>query len=196
MRYVNIYMEANPNPASMKFVANFFLVPEGLDFQYDTVDQAADSPLAKYLFGMEFVDKVFIMNNFVTVTKKEEYDWDDISRLIRDDIQSFLAQGGAAVEQEVLAKTFAPITELTEQEETEVITKIKAILEEYIRPAVESDGGAINFHSFVPDTGLVKVQLRGSCSGCPSSTVTLKSGIENLLKRMVPEVQTVEAEGV
>jgi len=190
-------MEANPNPASMKFVANFFLVPEGLDFQFDTAAQTTDSPLAKYLFGMEFVDKVFIMNNFVTVTKKEEYDWDDISRLIKEDIQNFLAQDGQAVSPDALQKLAASaIPELTEQEETEVIIKIKAILDEYIKPAVESDGGAINFHSFVPESGLVKVQLRGSCSGCPSSTVTLKSGIENLLKRMVPEVQTVEAEGI
>lgn len=196
MRYVHLYMEANPNPASMKFVANFFLVPEGLDFHYESAEEAADSPLARYLFGMEFVDKVFIMSNFVTVTKKEEYDWDDISRLVRDDIQNFLAQGGEAVSSEVLSAKVEVQQELSEEEETEVITKIKAILDEYIRPAVEGDGGAINFHSFAPDSGTVKVQLRGSCSGCPSSTVTLKAGIENLLKRMVPEVHTVEAEGV
>ena len=196
MRYVHLYMEANPNPASMKFVANFFLVPEGLDFHYENAEEAEDSPLAKYLFAMEFVDKVFIMSNFVTVTKKDEFDWDDISRLIRDDIQNFLAQGGEAINPESLAQTVQVNQELTQQEETEVIVKIKAILEEYIRPAVEGDGGAINFHSFAADSGLVKVQLRGSCSGCPSSTVTLKAGIDNLLKRMVPEVQMVEAEGV
>ncbi len=196
MRYVHIYMEANPNPASMKFVANFFLAPEGYDFHYESAEQATDSPLARYLFGMDFVDKVFIMSNFVTVTKKEEYSWDDIGRLLRDDIQNFLAQGGEALEVAAVNAKLQADHELTPQEETEVITKIKEILDEYIRPAVEGDGGAINFHSFAPESGTVRVQLRGSCSGCPSSTVTLKAGIENLLKRMVPEVQTVEAEGV
>ena len=195
MRYVHLYMEANPNPASMKFVVNFFLAPEGRDFHYNLAEDAADSPLAQMLFGLGMVDKVFIMSNFVTVTKKEEYTWDDIQRIVRDAIQEFLVQDGEALDLDRIAPG-GVVQELTAEEETEVVSKIKAILDEYIRPAVEGDGGAINFHSFAPDSGTVKVELRGSCSGCPSSTVTLKSGIENLLKRMVPEVQVVEAEGV
>ena len=195
-RYVHIYMEANPNPASLKFVANFFLAPEGRDFQYDNLEQAVGhSPLAEMIFGFDFVERVFIMSNFVTVTKKAEYEWDDVSRLLRQTIQDYLAQNKPAL---TLAAP-APLPEgatVYAEEDSDTVRQIKEVLDEYIRPAVESDGGAINFASFAPATGTVKVELRGSCSGCPSSTVTLKQGIENLLKRMVPEVQLVEAQGM
>lgn len=190
-RYIHIYMEANPNPASLKFVANHFLLPDGADHYYESADQAGDSPLAQMLFGLPFVDKVFIMSNFVTVTKKDEYDWNEIGKVVREALQDYLAQGKVVMNSTPEAASFAP-----SESDTETVAKIKGILDEYIRPAVESDGGAINFHSFNEESGLVKVQLRGSCSGCPSSTVTLKAGIENLLTRMVPQVKTVEAEGV
>ena len=134
-----------------------------------------------------FVDRVFYMSNFVTVTKKEDVEWIEVQSILRDHIQKFLESGKLILD--------APATpEIPQGEETETIKKIKTILEEYIRPAVEQDGGAITFHSF--QNGIVKVVLQGSCSGCPSSTVTLKAGIENLFTRMMPDdVKGVEALG-
>ena len=191
-KYIHLYMESPPNPASMKYVTNVTLAPTGLDYHYDSVEAASGAPLAQMLFGFPFVDKVFLMSNFITVTKHSDYEWEDVNRVLRDAIQEYLEQERPILDVAALV----PMPELSAEEETEVEAKIKSILDEYIRPAVEGDGGAINFHSFIADTGLVKVQLRGSCSGCPSSTVTLKNGIENLLTRMVPEVRAVEAEGV
>lgn len=133
-----------------------------------------------------FVDRVFYMSNFVTVTKKSDVEWLEIQNIIKEHIKTFLETGRLILD----IKT----SDAESSEETETIKKIKSILDEYIRPAVEQDGGAISFHSF--DNGIVKVILQGSCSGCPSSTVTLKAGIENLFKRMMPEeVHTVEAIG-
>ena len=132
-----------------------------------------------------FVDRVFYMSNFITVTKKEEVEWLEIQSILRDHIQRFLESGKLILD--IKAPADAPM-----EEETETIKKIKGILDEYIRPAVEQDGGAITYHSF--QEGVVRVTLQGSCSGCPSSTVTLKSGIENLFKRLMPEeVKGVEA---
>ncbi|MGY6558627.1 MAG: NifU family protein [Nitritalea sp.] len=185
---VHIYMEANPNPNSLKFVANFLLVDEGISFDFPDATQTEDSDLAKELFNFDAVTRVFIASNFVTVTKKEEVDWIEVQEHIRSHIKQYLASGKAAVK-----KTF-DADPLFDENDSETVKKIKGILDEYIRPAVEQDGGAIVFHSF--KEGVVKVLLQGSCSGCPSSTVTLKAGIENLLTRMLPEVKEVQAEGV
>ncbi|WP_017730123.1 NifU family protein [Nafulsella turpanensis] len=188
-RYVTLYLESNPNPNSLKFVANFMLVPEGESFDYPNVESAENSPLAQMLFGFDFVDRVFIMSNFVTVTKKESVEWAEIQAELKQAIYKYMQENNFAVKPEA-----APTNQQASENDTETVKKIKGILDEYIRPAVESDGGAIQFHSF--NDGVVKVLLQGSCSGCPSSTITLKAGIENLLKRMLPEVKTVEAEGV
>lgn len=188
-RPVHMYMEANPNPNSLKFVANFMLVDEGVSFDYPDEESTGDSPLAKELFNFAAVDRVFIMSNFVTVTKKEEVDWVEIQDHIRDHIKKFLESGKSPIN---IAYDKDP---LFDENDSETVKKIKGILDEYIRPAVEQDGGAIIFHSF--QDGVVKVLLQGACSGCPSSTVTLKAGIENLLTRMLPEeVREVEAEGI
>ncbi len=187
-RPVQIYMEANPNPNSLKFVLNFMLVDDGVSFDFPTVESAADSPLAQELFNFAAVERVFITANFVTVTKKEEVDWLDIRDHIRDHIKSFFEMGKNPIN---IAFDKDP---LFNENDSEIVKKIKGILDEYIRPAVEQDGGAIIFHSF--EDGIVKVLLQGACSGCPSSTVTLKAGIENLLTRMLPEVKGVEAEGI
>lgn len=163
------------------------LLPEGVSHDFPDKAAAADAPLAEALFDYEFVDRVFYMSNFVTVTKKEEFEWIEIRDQLKNHILEFLASGKPiinTVEKE----------ELYNENDSETVKKIKGILDEYIKPAVEQDGGAIAFHSYTE--GIVKVLLQGSCSGCPSSTVTLKAGIENLLKRMLPEVQGVEAEGV
>jgi len=184
---ISIYLESNPNPNSLKFVVNEMLVPEGMSFDFPDPESAKDAPLAQELFMYPFVDRVFYMSNFVTVTKKGDVEWIEVQSIIRDHIQKFLESGKLILDQ----KDEQPVTE---QEETDTIRQIKSILDEYIRPAVEQDGGAITFHSFID--GIVTVRLQGSCSGCPSSTVTLKAGIENLFTRMMPDqVKGVQALG-
>ncbi|MCM0060344.1 MAG: NifU family protein [Algoriphagus sp.] len=187
-RPVHLYMEANPNPNSLKFVANFMLVEEGISYDFPDAASAESSQLAKELFNFAAVQRVFIASNFVTITKSEEVEWAEVQTIFRDHIRHYL-ESGKKVVQVVVTKD-----PLFDADDSEIVKKIKGILDEYIRPAVEQDGGAIVFHSFVD--GVVKVLLQGSCSGCPSSTVTLKAGIQNLLTRMLPEVKEVQAEGV
>lgn len=189
-----IYTESTPNPNSMKFVLNFILAPEGLSFDYatpsDAVVEGKNSPLAVALFGFDFVKRVFISSNFVTVTKDEDTKWEDELFGLKQFLKGFFEE-----KKDVFTKaTIAANDVIGGEQDSETVVKIKAVLDQYVRPAVESDGGAINFHSF--NEGTVKVLLQGSCSGCPSSTMTLKQGIENLLTRMVPEVKEVVAEGV
>lgn len=190
---VSIYTESNPNPNSLKFVANYMLMPEGTSQDFRTKDTTEHAPLAAKLFEFPYVRGVFYMSNFITVTKDEETDWYEVKGEIQNFIKSYLESGDPLLTKVPEAPAEKPAMPPIGGEE-DLETKIINILDEYIKPAVEMDGGAISFHSF--NEGKVKVQLQGSCSGCPSSTVTLKAGIENLLKRMVPEVQEVEAEGV
>jgi Fe-S cluster biogenesis protein NfuA len=185
---VHLYMEANPNPNSLKFVANFMLAADGVSFDYPDAASATNSPLAQELFNFAAVQRVFVASNFVTVTKDEAVDWIEIQTIIRDHIRHYLEAGKVVVQADFDRDP------LFDENDSEIVKKIKGILDEYIRPAVEQDGGAIVFHSF--QDGIVKVLLQGSCSGCPSSTVTLKAGIQNLLTRMLPEVKEVQAEGV
>jgi len=182
---VHIYLESNPNPNSLKFVVNEMLVPEGMSFDFPDAETASISPLAIELFAYPFVGRVFFASNFVTVTKTEDVEWLEIQSTIKEHIKKFLEDGKLILD---VSEADTAVAE----EETDTIRKIKTILEEYIRPAVEQDGGAITYHSF--KDGIVKVKLQGSCSGCPSSMITLKAGIENLFTRMMPgEIQAVEA---
>lgn len=182
--FVTIYAEATPNPASMKFVASkMLLANDSADFR--TAKDAERSPLALALFEMPFVNGVFIMNNFVSITKNDDYEWFDLIPDLRVFFKEWIEDGKEIVN---------PVKALTEEEETEIEKRIRQLLDDHVKPAVEMDGGAIDFKSF--KDGVVTVQMKGSCSGCPSSTMTLKAGIENLLRRMVPEVQAVEAEAV
>ena len=184
-KHVHIYLESNPNPNSLKFVVNEMLVPEGLSFDFPDVASTGISPLAKELFSFDFVDRVFFASNFITITKKEGFEWLEIQSTLKEFIRTYLQEGRFVIELDGPEPA-------VEEEETESIKKIKAILDEYIRPAVEQDGGAITYHSF--QDGIVRVKLQGSCSGCPSSMITLKAGIENLFVRMMPdEVKAVEA---
>lgn len=185
-RVVNLYMESNPNPQSLKFVANFMLLPDGVSYDFPDKEAASKSALASELFNFPYVKRVFFMGNFVTITKDPDMVWEEIQQPLKETIKLYLESGRPLLNEE-------PVQELFDESDSEIVKKIKGILDEYIRPAVEMDGGAIAFHSY--QDGKVKVLLQGSCSGCPSSTVTLKAGIENLLKRMLPEIQTVEAEG-
>lgn len=186
---INIYTESNPNPNSLKFVLDFLLLPEGVSRDFPSKESASEAPLASELFDYSYVKRVFYMSNFVTVTKDESIDWYEVKGEIQEHIKSFLEDG-----KQILTEAEVEEDHKVKDTDTDIEAKIKGVLDEYIRPAVEMDGGAISFGSF--DNGKVKVILQGACSGCPSSTITLKAGIENLLKRMVPEVQEVEAEGV
>ncbi len=183
----NIYLEESPNPNSLKFVVNYMLVDEGEIHDYPDLASAASSPLAQELFKFEYVKRVFIMNNFVTITKDEDVEWYTIKESLKHFIHNYLESKKPVVFESSASENNA-------EEESEIGIKIRTLLDEYVKPAVEQDGGAIEFHSF--QDGVVKVLLQGSCSGCPSSMITLKSGIENLLKSMIPEVTSVEAEGI
>lgn len=163
-------------------------LPEGtVDFADST--SAANCPLAIDLFKFNFVKRVFITANFITVTKDESVDWEEIIGMIRALIKGYLEEGKPLFTEAIKIDTIS-------SDDPEIVQKIKVLLDEYIRPAVEQDGGAINFKTWDETQGIVTVELQGSCSGCPSSTVTLKAGIENLMKRMIPEVNEVVAENV
>ena len=173
----------------MKFVVNYMLLQDGISFDYPDKEAAEKSPLAQQLFELSYVERVFYMSNFVTVTKAENVEWLEIQDELRGIIKMYLED-----EKPLMLEEFDK-DPLFDENDSEVVKKIKEILDEYIRPAVEQDGGAIGFDSF--NKGVVKVSLQGSCSGCPASAVTLKSGIENLLKRMLPnDIKEVVAEGV
>lgn len=191
-KYTTIYTESSPNPNSLKYVINYMLVPDGTTFDFPDAEAAKQSPLATELFTkFDFVERVFMMSNFITVTKNDKISWHDVAGDLKEFLQGYLEEQKPLLTQTIKDEYDKELN----KDEPEIDRKIKGILEEYIRPAVESDGGAISFHSY--DSGTVKVLLQGSCSGCPSSMVTLKAGIENLLKRMLPEdVQEVVAEGV
>jgi len=166
---ITIYSEKTPNPESMKFVANKMILPnDSIDFR--TNEGLEECPMAQELFSFDFVKGVFIMNNFVSVTKKADYEWFDIIPELKKFVQEYLeAEKPIVIKKEVL----------TSEEESEVVSKIKQLLEDHVRNAVEMDGGAIDFKSY--EEGVVTVTMKGSCSGCRSSTLTLKEGIENLL---------------
>lgn len=189
-RYIHLYTEASPNPGSIKVVFNLTITPEGKDFDFVREKEAVGSPLAASLFeGFPWISRVFILNNFITLTRSGEGEWYELLAEVKPFLKAwfedrkpvFVFENESMMQEAVAAP--APAGETEKQ--------IIEVLEEYVRPAVESDGGAIAFHSF--SEGVVQVELRGSCSGCPSSALTLKQGIENLLTRMVPGVKEVVA---
>jgi len=189
-----LYVEATPNPASMKFVANKILIKEkGATAEYKNISETQTAPIAKQLFQFPFVKTVFISSNFITITKIDAVDWDDITLELRVFLTDYLNKGNLIItalpQQEVAVdNTFTEKTTISTQHvaaKDEVEAKIIEVLDQYIRPAVESDGGLITFKEL--KDGVVTVQMRGACSGCPSSTMTLKAGIEALLKRLLPD---------
>ncbi len=183
---INVYTEQTPNPATMKFMVNKLLINGSEDFA--TKESAAHSPFAKELFKFNFVSGVFFASNFVTVTKTEDAEWADIEPLLKE-----FVKGAVESEYKIKEETTGDAPAF---EGSDIEIKIQQILNDYVRPAVEQDGGAISYKSFDQGEGVVTVELRGSCSGCPSSTITLKSGIQNLLQRMVPEVKEVVSESL
>lgn len=196
---VTVYAEMTPNPDVMKFVANKVLNP-GAPLDYSSSDDASGSPLAEAVLNFPFVENVFISNNYVSVTKNDKIDWDMVVMETRNFISDYLREGKEIVKEEALQPHAIKEEQLEEKSgddvkfnvaSGELDEKIIDALNEYIRPAVENDGGSIDFVEF--KEGTVKVALRGACSGCPSSTVTLKQGIQGLLTRMFPEVKEVES---
>jgi len=193
---VLLYTEQTPNPESLKFVSNRMMYKGLADFREEELAKEW-SPLATVLFELPYVKGVYISNNFVTITKEFNYAWEDIMLKLKEFIKNYVQDGG-----EILKEGFADAMAALEakkdddyeytEDETQIVAKIKELIDTYVRPAVEMDGGNIAFKHF--RAGVVTVILQGSCSGCPSATVTLKAGIEGMLKRMVPEVEEVVAE--
>ena len=189
---ISIYTEMTPNPETMKFVANKLLYPgKSIDFQDETM--AGPSPLAKELFCFPFIRSVFIASNFITLTKTAETDdWQDVIPTIKIFLKEYLEAGGVVVNDDEVAKIKQESSNTVLADDDDVVKRVKELLENYVKPAVEMDGGAIQFKSY--NEGTVTLMLQGSCSGCPSSMITLKAGIEGMMKRMIPEVKEVVAE--
>jgi len=182
---LELYAEVTPNPSVMKFVANKKLVVKDLEFK--NVKEAKGTPLAIALFNFPFVKEVFISENYVSVTKIESVEWSDIMIELRSFIKQFIADGNVITKITIKQENKQPLksTPIT-SELDEVSKQIISILDEHIKPAVAADGGNILFQSYDKDTQTVNVILQGACSGCPSSTITLKNGIENMLKQLIP----------
>ncbi|MCB0696400.1 MAG: NifU family protein [Chitinophagaceae bacterium] len=186
---VSIYTEMTPNPETMKFVANKLLYP-GKSIDFPDEASAAPSPLAKELFAFPFIRGVFIASNFVTLTKTPETQWDEVIPSVREFLKQYLEEGKVVLHEDQIVQKVESNT--INADDTDVVKRIKELLENYVKPAVEMDGGAISFKGY--DAGVVKLMMQGSCSGCPSSMITLKAGIEGMMKRMIPEVKEVIAE--
>lgn len=193
---VMMYTEQTPNPESLKFVTNRMLYRGTADFREEGLAKEW-SPLAAELFDMPYVQGVYICNNFVTITKELSFSWDDLSMKLKEWLKAYIEEGKT-----ILKDGFEEAMQKLEEErgagyeyseeDTEIVKKIRELIAKYVRPAVEMDGGNIEFKAY--DQGRVTVVLQGSCSGCPSATMTLKGGIEGMLKRMIPEVTEVVAE--
>jgi Fe-S cluster biogenesis protein NfuA len=188
---ISIYTEMTPNPETMKFVANKLLYP-GRSIDFPDMDSAKPSPLAIELFGFPFIKSVFIASNFVTLTKLPETDWNDVIPAIRQFLREYLEEEKPVINEEEIVVAKKEGGNTIDADDDDVVKRIKELLENYVKPAVEMDGGAIQFKSY--QEGVVNLMLQGSCSGCPSSMITLKAGIEGMMKRMIPEVREVVAE--
>ncbi len=186
-----IYTESTPNPNTLKFVTNkALLLNDAVEFQ--SIEETNEAPLANAIFtNFNAIVNVFITNNFVSLTKDEETMWAEIMIPIKNFLKNYIDEGGSIITDKYI-KPVKTATNIISDDDSDVEIRIKGALDKYVKPAVEMDGGNISFVKF--ENGKLILQLQGSCSGCPSSSVTLKQGIENLLKRFVPEVQEVVAE--
>ena len=188
---ITIYAESTPNPSVMKFVANIKLTDQSISFE--SIDESIDAPLVKALFNFSFVREVFLDENYISISKHDGTEWEEIVMDLRSFIKSYLEN-----EKIILGSSFLKgekkITSVSSDSLNKTEQEIIKVLDEYVKPAVASDGGNIIFDSYNKKEKLVKVLLQGACSGCPSSTFTLKNGIENILKEMLPgKVNLVEA---
>jgi Fe-S cluster biogenesis protein NfuA len=180
---VEVYAEVTPNPSVLKFVANKMLVKT--DYEFKNIDEAKNSQLATELFNFPFVKEIFISENYISITKFDIVEWNDVTVEIRSFIKEFLANGNEIAKEKKIEENVTKTIE-TPTDLDDVSKQIIGILDEYIKPAVAADGGNILFESYEKNTKIVNVILQGACSGCPSSTITLKNGIENMLKQMIP----------
>jgi Fe-S cluster biogenesis protein NfuA len=188
---ITVYGETTPNPASLKFVVNKALTKASVEFK--NIDEAKSSPLAQELFKFHYVKEIFIAENYISVTKYDSTSWDEITMELRTFIKQFIENGGTVIDESMIEndikqekqqiKNFDHLDTTSQQ--------IINILEEYVKPAVAADGGNILFDSYDENNKRVKVVLQGACNGCPSSTFTLKSGIENMLKDMLNDKDIV-----
>ncbi|MES2780338.1 MAG: NifU family protein [Bacteroidota bacterium] len=185
--FLEVYAEQTPNPETMKFVFNKMILPDD-SADFPTRESVVSSPLAKNLYEFNFVNGVFIMNNFVTITRTEGAEWEEIIPIMREFLKSYVE-----AKEPILIKSEKTVVGDYGADNV-IVAKIIDVLDTYVKPAVEVDGGMISFKSY--ENGVVTVEMKGSCSGCPSSTVTLKRGIEGMLQRMVPEVREVIAEAL
>ena len=199
---VIVYAESTPNPSAMKFVANKILLENSAPLEFFNSSETKSSPLATELFKFPFVKSVFISGNFITLFKADIIEWDDIIMELREFLRAYLSDGKAVMTEQGAKKDATGISQMNNEQpithneivdhaipQTEMEKKIISVLEQYVSPAVEQDGGMIVFRSY--KDGVVSLLMRGACSGCPSSTSTLKGGIEALLKKFVPEVKEV-----
>ena len=189
---VTVYAESTPNPSVMKFVANKMLVDSVYEFK--SIEDTSTAPIAAALFQFPFVKEIFLDTNYISINKKEEVEWETVVMKVREFIRAYIEDGktiisSAAPIQETFSSSATPIEELDETSQ-----EIVKIIEDYIKPAVASDWGNILFDNYNTEDKSVQVVLQGACSGCPSSTITLKNGIETMLKEMLPgKVATVTA---
>lgn len=192
---ITVYAETTPNPAVLKFVCNKLLTKTPVEFK--NIDETAASPLAKELFKFPFVKELFIDENYVSITKFAVTEWDEITLELRTFIKGFIENGGTVIDESAIVKTKNHQKQQESYFENLDVTsqQIINIIEEYVKPAVQSDGGNIVFDSFDSEEKRVKVILQGACSGCPSSTFTLKNGIENMLKDMLKD-QDIKVEAI
>lgn len=192
---VTIYAETTPNPSVLKFASNKLMTKTAVEFK--NIDETAASPLAKELFKFPFVKEIFIDENYISVTKFAVTEWDEITLELRTFIKEYIENGGTVIDENAIIKTDNHQKQQESYFENLDVTsqQIINIIEEYVKPAVQSDGGNIMFESFDPTEKRVKVVLQGACSGCPSSTFTLKNGIENMLKDMLKD-QDIKVEAI
>lgn len=192
---ITVYGETTPNPATLKFVVSRMLTKSGVEFK--NIDETKASPLAKELFSFPYVKEVFIDENYISVTKYEVNDWNQITLELRSFIKLFIENGGTVLDESLIENTVKlekqQISNFDNLDTTS--QQIINILEEYVKPAVAADGGNILFDSYDEKEKRVKVVLQGACNGCPSSTFTLKSGIENMLKDMLKD-ENIKVEAI
>jgi Fe-S cluster biogenesis protein NfuA len=188
---ITVYGEITPNPSTLKFVVNKMVTKTAVEFK--NIDEAKPSPLSKELFNFPYVKEIFIDENYISVSKYDSYEWNDITIELRSFIKQYIENGGTVLDEELVVTS--PKIEKQKIENFDALDttsqQIINILEEYVKPAVAADGGNILFDSYDESEKRVKVVLQGACNGCPSSTFTLKSGIENMLKDMLNDKDIV-----
>lgn len=183
-----IQIEATPNPSTLKFIPDAEILESGQTFNFSIGDEVAISPLAERLFALSGINNLFITDSFISVTKAADIEWNTLQTLIVSAITDHLVAGHPVILKRYILDEHAVSN--GDSSDSEVVQKIKDLIETMVRPAVAQDGGDILYHDFID--GVVYLKLYGACSGCPSSAFTLKSGVENMLKHYIPEVKSVE----